>query len=189
MRTLPHIAIGCASVWAGTRLLGSTMSSTSHSAGPDVPTDTSQTKAPSTHEAVDFRLVAVGSLLPDMVDRVLRGPMGIRTQSPHQHLLGHTLLLNVPLLIAGLSVLRRQRDPRLASIAAASATHLLVDPVIRSPGTLFWPALGTRFPEARGLSRPLTALTQIAAALAIGAVGLNLWRSGRLQAFLTSGRL
>jgi inner membrane protein len=137
---------------------------------------------------VDFRLVAVGSLLPDVVDRVLKGPLGVRTRSPHQHLLGHTLIFNVPLILAGVSLLRRRRDARLASVAAASATHLLVDPVIRSPGTLFWPALGVQFPEARGLSRPLTALTQVVAALTIGAVAFNLWRSGRLPAFLTNGR-
>jgi hypothetical protein len=140
-------------------------------------------------DAVDFRLVAFGSLLPDMVDRVLKGPLGVKTHSPHQHLVGHTLAFNVPLVVAGLSLLRIRQDPRLAGVAAASASHILVDPVIRSPGTLLWPALGRGFPEARGLSRRVTMITQIAAAATIGAFALHLWSSGRLPGFITKGRL
>ena len=181
MRSLPHVAIGCATVWAGTRLLGrSSMPSRADANG----------RAPgSLADSVDFRLVAAGSLLPDMFDRLLRSGFGVRTGNPDQHLLGHTLLFNVPVALAGVSLLRRRRDPRLAGVAAAALTHLLVDPVVRSPGTLFWPLLGFEFPAARGLNRPLTALTQLLAALAIAATGLRLIRSGRLREFISDGRL
>jgi membrane-bound metal-dependent hydrolase YbcI (DUF457 family) len=123
-----------------------------------------------------------------MVDRAVRN-FGVRTRSPHQHLVGHSLLFNAPLVFAGVSLMRRKRDPRLLSVAAAALSHLLVDPVIRSPRTLFWPILGLEFPEARGLNRPLTAVTQIAAALTIGAIAWRLARSGRIGEFITSGRL
>jgi hypothetical protein len=85
--------------------------------------------------------------------------------------------------------MKRRRDPRLLGIAAAAFTHLLVDPVIRSPRTLFWPLLGLQFPEARGLSRSVTALTQVAAALTIGAAAWQLARRGRLREFITNGHL
>jgi hypothetical protein len=140
-------------------------------------------------EAVDFRLVAAGSLLPDMVDRLLTTGFGVRKRSPHQHLLGHTLAFNAPIIFAGVSLMRRKGDPRLLSVAGAALTHLLVDPVIRSPRTLLWPLLGLEFPEAHGLNRPLTAFTQIAAALTIAAAAWQLARSGRLGEFISNGHL
>jgi hypothetical protein len=189
MRSLPHIAIGCATVWAGSRLLGGQTASSprdGHSAnGQNAKQDSAR---PATN-AIDFRLVAAASLLPDMVDRALTMGFGIRKRSPHQHLLGHTLAFNAPIIVAGASLMSRNGDPRLLSVAGAALTHLLVDPVIRSPRTLLWPLLGREFPDARGLNRPLTSLTQIAAALTIAAATWQLARSGRLGEFITNGRL
>jgi hypothetical protein len=68
-------------------------------------------------------------------------------------------------------------------------THLLVDPVIRSPKTLLWPLFGLEFPAARGLSSRLTALTQIGAASALVMAILALQRRNRLGEFISSGRL
>jgi hypothetical protein len=189
MRSLPHIAIGCTAVWAGTRLLGWMPASkppdrgdSTNGLSPD------EGPAPPTQD-VDFRLVAAGSLLPDMVDRVLTAGFGVRKRSAHQHLLGHTLAFHAPIIFAGVSLMRQKRDPRLLGLAGAALTHLLVDPVIRSPRTLLWPLLGLDFPEARGLNRSLTAFTQIAAALTIAAVAWQLARSGRLGEFISDGHI
>jgi len=184
MRSLPHIAIACATVWAGERLLDVR----SQSAVEDGAHNANGRTAASHATSLDFRLVAAGSLVPDMVDRALRR-IGVRTHSPHQHLVGHSLVFNIPLLVAGLSLWQRSGDPRLLGLAAAAVTHLLVDPVIRSPRTLFWPVLGLDFPEARGLNRPLTALTQVAAALTIGAAAWQLARRGGLGDFIANGRI
>jgi hypothetical protein len=192
MRSLPHIAIGCATVWAGCRLLGG-LSSPSPSDREPVADDRNgsppDVATPPMADAVDFRLVAAGSLLPDIVDRLLKGRLGVQTRSPHQHLLGHTVAFNATVVLAGLSLMKSRQDPRLLGMAAAAITHLLVDPVIRSPRTLFWPLLGLEFPEARGLNRPLTAITQVLAALAITAAAFQLARKGRLPEFVSNGRL
>ena len=140
-------------------------------------------------QAIDFRLVAAGSLLPDMVDRILTKGLGVRKISPHQHLLGHTIFFNAPLVLAGMSLMKRKQDLRLLAVGAGAVTHLLVDPVVRSPRTLLWPLLGREFPEARGLNRPLTTLTQVAAALTIAAVTWKLVRSGRVGDFINNGRI
>jgi len=137
---------------------------------------------------IDYRLVALGSLLPDMVDRAMRAASG-RTWSCDQHLLGHTLLLNAPVVVAGITLARRRQDARLLAVGAAAMTHLLVDPVIRSPRTLLWPLFGLAFPESRGLNRPLTMLTQIAAASALLATLFTLQREGRLTDFIARGSL
>lgn len=188
MRSLPHITIACCAVWAGCRLLRSLPRQTV-SPSPDPERNGAGRELPPLADAVDYRLVAVGSLLPDMVDRGLRAAAGGGSWSRDQHLLGHTLLLNSPLILAGIGLATRHQDVKLLAIGAAAMTHLLVDPVIRSPRTLLWPLLGVAFPEARGLNRPLTLLTQVTAAAVILATVLGLQRKGRLQDFIVSGRL
>ncbi|TMB69626.1 MAG: hypothetical protein E6J43_03930 [Chloroflexi bacterium] len=166
MRSLPHITVACGSIWAGSRLLASKKHGRKLANG-----------------------TGIGSLLPDLVDRAQRTAFRVRRSSPDQHFLGHTLLLNLPLLFAGMYFWRRRRDARLLSMSGAAMTHLLVDPVIRSPGTLLWPLFGLEFPGAPGLSPRLTALTQIAAATAVVLTIFGLQRQKRLRELLSSGRL
>jgi LexA-binding, inner membrane-associated putative hydrolase len=189
VRSLPHITIACAAVWAGSRLIGSTPErNTPPVMNPDDFSQSSGVDDGLFAGSIDYRLVAFGSLLPDMVDRAIRAASG-RTWSRDQHLLGHTLLLNAPVVVAGISLARRRQDARLLAVGAAAMTHLMVDPVIRSPRTLLWPLLGRDFPESRGLSRPLTMLTQIGAAAAVLATLFTLQRRGRLSDFIARGSL
>jgi hypothetical protein len=187
LRSLPHITIACAAVWAGSRLSGYGASHSRHANNSHRMTTTAERSA-SLHTPIDYRLVALGSLLPDMVDRVIRAATK-REWSRHQHLLGHSLLLNAPAVAAGIGLARRRRDPRLLGFAAASITHLAVDPVIRSPQTLLWPLFGAAFPESRGLNRTLTILSQIAAGIAVSAAIFGLQRRGRLNDFIAKGWL
>jgi hypothetical protein len=144
MRSLPHITIACGAVWAGCRLLRA-LPRQSLPSSPDPEQNGASREAPSLADAIDYRLVAVGSLLPDMVDRSLRAAAGGASWSRDQHLLGHTLLLNSPLILAGIGLAMRHKDVKLLAIGTAAMTHLLVDPVIRSPRTLLWPLLGVAF--------------------------------------------
>ena len=189
VRSLPHITIACAAVWAGSRLIGSTPErQTRPVMNPGDPSQSTTEDHGLFAGSIDYRLVALGSLLPDMVDRAIRAASG-RRWSRDQHLLGHTLLLNAPVVIGGISLAKRRRDARLLAVGAAAMTHLLVDPVIRSPRTLLWPLLGPAFPESRGLNRPLTVLTQMVAATAVLATLFTLQRRGRLSDFIARGSL
>jgi inner membrane protein len=186
VRSLPHITIACAAVWAGNRLIGLArgQGQARHAMNPGTPGKDGETIA----ERIDYRLVALGSLLPDMVDRCVRA-VSTRKWSRDQHLVGHTLLLNAPVVLAGITLAKQHRDARLLGMGAASLSHLLVDPVIRSPRTLLWPLLGVGFPESRGLSRPITMLTQVAAGMTVLATLLALHRRGRLNDFIAKGWL
>jgi|SRR5437867_301281 len=186
MRSLPHITIACGAIWAGSRLLGADTPDREPVGGSGGADSVENNRR--SHE-IDYRLVALGSLLPDLVDRAHRRLFRVRRFSPDQHFLGHTLLLNGPLLFAGMYFWRRYRDGRVLALGAAAMTHLLVDPVIRSPATLLWPLLGLEFPAARGLSRRLTAVTQIGAAAAVAITILAIQRRNGLGHFITIGRL
>lgn len=88
--------------------------------------------------------VAVGSQLPDLVDKPLAWSLGVL---PAGRTFGHSLLVALPLLAAGLVVLDRRRGRLAAALAAGHVSHALVDalPVVwtgeyADARFLLWPA-------------------------------------------------
>jgi hypothetical protein len=70
-------------------------------------------------------LIAVGALLPDLVDKPLAWGIGVL---PTGRSLGHSLLVAVPVLAVVMAVGRRTRDPRAAvAFAIATLSHLAGD--------------------------------------------------------------
>lgn len=95
---------------------------------------------------VDYRLVALGALVPDAIDK----PLYRLTSIPSDHTIGHTLLFSLALIAAG-ALLARRGEPRILSLGLGSLSHPLVDPVIAYPQTLFWPLLGWGFVPSPGI--------------------------------------
>ena len=89
---------------------------------------------------IDYRLVLLGSLLPDITDKPVwlfttsDIPLGGRDYA-------HTLLFNLALFIGGL-VLIRYRKSWLLIISLSSLTHLVLDQMWNNPAVLLWPLLG-----------------------------------------------
>lgn len=94
---------------------------------------------------VDMTFLALGSILPDLIDKPL-GLMIFGTMN-HGRIFAHTLLFL--LVIALLAVYFR--EIRLASLFAGVLTHLALDAMWSSPVILLWPFLGP-FPPADHLS-------------------------------------
>lgn len=70
-------------------------------------------------------VIAVGALLPDLVDKPLAWGLGVL---PTGRSLGHSLLVVVPVLVVVLALGRRTRDPRAAvAFAIATLSHLAGD--------------------------------------------------------------
>lgn len=90
--------------------------------------------------SVDYRLVLLGSLLPDLIDK----PMWLFLHSsayPSGRSYAHSLLFNLFLLVGGV-VLFRYRKPWLLVVSVSSLMHLLLDQMWVSPVVLLWPLLG-----------------------------------------------
>ncbi len=91
-------------------------------------------------DSMDYRMVLVGSLLPDIIDKPLwfftaaESPFNGRGYT-------HGLLLNLALFIGGL-VLIRYRKSWLLLISLSSFIHLIFDRMWNSPAVLLWPLLG-----------------------------------------------
>lgn len=93
--------------------------------------------------SIDYRLVLLGSLLPDIIDKSvwlfvtsLTGDTFLGSRN-----YAHTLLFNLVLFIGGL-VLIRYRKSWLLIISLSSFMHLIFDRMWRSSVVLLWPLLG-----------------------------------------------
>lgn len=94
---------------------------------------------------VDYRVVALASLLPDVIDKPI-GRIFFRARYESGRLYAHTLLLNVALFCV-LFFLRGRIKRRLALIPVSSLLHIAEDGVWSDPKVFWWPLFGTAFPR------------------------------------------
>jgi membrane-bound metal-dependent hydrolase YbcI (DUF457 family) len=136
-------------------------------------------------DRMDLRMLALGALLPDLVDT----PIGLAffEQLQSVRLVTHGLVLAAAVLIGVVLSTRRGRPRKLwMPLAIGLLFHLLLDAMWLDPETLWWPFLGIEFTPAD----QATASAYVAAVLrdwrvwageAIGLLYLvNLWRAARL---------
>jgi hypothetical protein len=95
----------------------------------------------------DYRLVALGAWLPDIIDK----PLGwwVLDDPAYEHSFAHSLLFVWILAAPGLFLARRG-DRRLLSIGFGDGMHVLCDPVMRTPEIFFWPLWGWEFDGVLG---------------------------------------
>ncbi|MFC2014423.1 metal-dependent hydrolase [Chloroflexota bacterium] len=88
---------------------------------------------------VDYRMVLLGSLLPDIIDKPIFLLVGGISLSGRDY--AHTLLFSLVLLVVAL-VLIGFKKPRLLIVSLSVLLHLVFDQIWNNPVTLFWPLLG-----------------------------------------------
>ncbi len=95
-------------------------------------------------EFLDLRLLLIGSLLPDIIDKPL-GQVLLRDEVGTGRAFSHTLLFFI--LVGSLALLMYRRYSRtwLLALAIGTGMHLVLDSMWVSPQTLFWPAYGLAF--------------------------------------------
>ncbi len=90
--------------------------------------------------SIDYRLVMLGALLPDWLDK----PLALWLAFPGRTF-GHTLLFGVFLLVVSLIIYEFTGSRGFLVLSLASAGHLLMDRMWEAPQTLFWPLYGLSF--------------------------------------------
>lgn len=98
--------------------------------------------------AMDLRWLALGALLPDLVDKPIGSVLFAGTFDSHR-LWGHTLLFPVVLLAVAMVAFRRGTTARKNALAVVLGVfiHLLLDGAwLRHEGFL-WPLFGLDFPR------------------------------------------
>ncbi len=94
---------------------------------------------------VDIRLLVIGSLLPDIIDKPI-GQYFFRETFNNGRIFAHTLLFLVLITAAGGYLYQRRRSRWMLTLAAGVFTHLAFDEIWQVPATIFWPVLGFSFP-------------------------------------------
>jgi inner membrane protein len=96
---------------------------------------------------VDIRVLLVGSLLPDIIDKPV-GQYFFRETFSNGRIFSHTLLFFIVLAGTSFYLYKRHRQVWMLTLAAGTFLHLVLDAMWATPGTLFWPLLGFHFPRA-----------------------------------------
>ncbi|HUW65296.1 MAG TPA: metal-dependent hydrolase [Spirochaetia bacterium] len=149
---------------------------------------------------VDFRLIILGSILPDIIDKPFElffPHLGMGTGRG----VAHTLLFALILLIIGTYHYRRGR-PGFLYMALASAGHLVLDRMWQMPKVLLWPLYGFSFPVVGkpGLGQipvwwhmllgdPWVYVSEVIGGLILLLLFVRLWRCGGLGDFVREGRI
>jgi len=150
-------------------------------------------------EKIDIRLLLIGSLLPDIIDK----PFGLlffgETLSSGR-IFSHTLLFLILITIAGLYIYRRQRKTYLLSLSFGTFIHLVLDEMWRVPQTLLWPFYGLQFDKVDTsewlpgifdalFTDPMAYIPELVGAVILTWFAITLLYRRKVLQFLKSGQL
>lgn len=111
---------------------------------------------------LDYRLLLVASMLPDIIDKPL-GQVFLKNTFSYGRIYGHTLVFILITGILGMLVFKKWGKGWLLTMAFGSFMHDMEDQSWRWPQVLWWPLKGWAFPKEE----------------------LNAWLSGIFQAMVT----
>jgi inner membrane protein len=148
----------------------------------------------------DLRFWALGSLLPDIIDKPLGRFLFQETFHYNGRIFSHSLLLVILILAAAFFAPPKKLRMWLMALAGGVLMHLLLDSMWLTPQTLFWPMLGWGFPwssEGDWLGMmlkelrhdPVVYIPELIGIAVLGILMLVLVRKKRIAAFLRSGRV
>jgi inner membrane protein len=150
-------------------------------------------------DRVDIRLLLIGSLLPDIIDKPL-GQWLLRDAISNGRIFCHTLLFLIVLTLGGLYLYLSRHRTWLLTLSFGTLAHLVFDQMWLSPRTLFWPLYGVAFERldlTNWIQRILYELPNTPAVYTPEIVGgiilvLFMWvllADRKLRTFITMGRL
>jgi hypothetical protein len=148
---------------------------------------------------IDIRLLLIGSLLPDIIDKPIGQFFFLNTFS-NGRIFSHTLLFLVLISMGGLYLYWRRNKTWLLVLSFGTFTHLVLDLMWLTPRTLLWPLYGFSFERIylgnwiqdmlhRLLNQPIVVIPELAGAIIIFSFLWVLVRRGGLCAFVRTGQV
>ena len=95
---------------------------------------------------IDPRYLAIGALLPDLIDKPL-GRVIFASTFENGRIIGHTLFFAFLVFLIGLYLYNKRKDGKILALASGSFLHLFEDQMWAQPTTFFWPLFGLSFPK------------------------------------------
>jgi len=148
---------------------------------------------------VDIRLLLIGSILPDLIDKPL-GHCLLPAPFDGGRIFGHTLLFLMLVTFIALYLHMRRRKTYLYAVSFGVLMHLITDEMWLSHETLIWPIFGIEF-ESAGVvnwfsnifhvlfTYPSVYIPEIIGVIIIGWFLLQLIRRQQVVAFIKYGKI
>lgn len=95
---------------------------------------------------IDVRLLLIGSLLPDIIDKPV-GTFFFRDSLSNGRIFCHTLVFLLLITLAAFYLYRSHGKAWLLILSFGTFTHLICDQMWLTPQTLLWPVYGWAFPK------------------------------------------
>jgi inner membrane protein len=148
----------------------------------------------------DLRFWALGSLLPDIIDKPVGHYLLAGIFQYNGRIFSHTLLLVVLLLVTALFLPHSKGRGCLIAVSAGVLMHLILDSMWLTPQTLFWPLLDWSFPASsegewlgsliRGVTNnPAVFIPELIGIAILAALAVRLLHKNGLKQLIRSGRL
>jgi hypothetical protein len=96
------------------------------------------------YEHIDLRILLIGSLLPDIIDKPIGG-FFFREQLSNGRVYAHTLLFLIILTVVGIWLYRSRGSIWMLVLAFGTLIHHILDQIWLMPKTMLWPVLGFEF--------------------------------------------
>ncbi len=148
---------------------------------------------------IDTRLLLIGSLLPDIIDKPL-GQFFFRDIFSNGRIFSHTLLFLLLIALIGIYLYRSLGKTWFLTLGFGTFTHLICDQMWLTPRTLLWPLYGFAF-EKLDLTAwtqnifyalytdPAVYVPELLGIMILVWFGLVLVRTRKLRCFVKSGRV
>lgn len=148
---------------------------------------------------LDIRLLLIGSLLPDIIDKPV-GLLLFRDTFSNGRIFCHTLLFLSLITLAGVYLFRRRGKTWLLALAFGTFTHLILDQMWRTPRTLLWPLYGLTFDRIGPtnwisntfyalLTDPAIYMPELVGMTILAWFAIRLWHRGMVFAFIKHGHV
>ena len=148
---------------------------------------------------IDIRLLLVGSLLPDIIDKPI-GHFFFRETFSNGRIFCHTLLFLITVTLGGLYLYWSRSKTWLLVLSFGTFTHLVLDLMWLTPRTLLWPLHGFSFERIdlsqwmeemfhALLTNPVVSIPDLLGAVIIIWFVWLLVRRGKLYAFIRNGQV
>ena len=153
-------------------------------------------------DLIDIRLLFLGALLPDIIDKPI-GRVFFEGTFENGRIFAHTLVFLVVLTLVGLYLYRKRGSTAVLALSFGVMTHLLLDAMWQLPQTLLWPMYGLSFDRyytdlyswsgiqralEEVLARPIIVLPELIGAVVVIWFLWRLVKTRHLYAFLRYGR-
>ncbi len=147
---------------------------------------------------IDIRLLLIGSLLPDIIDKPV-GQFLFRNTFSNGRIFSHTLLFLILITLGGLYLYYSRKKKWLLVLSFGTCMHLVLDGMWLTPQTLLWPLYGFSFERldlsywGEGLfhnllTKPLVWISELVGILLISWFVWLLVRKGAIGTFIRKGR-